>query len=105
VAISAYATGPAEQRSYGDEAIAWIDVSIARASGDPPDLDGSAEALAAIRKQPPDRHLPTLLGPLEDLTTALSAPGIRDARLAVEMRKSIRELVASCQRPIAEVGA
>jgi hypothetical protein len=104
-AISAYATGPAEQRSYGDEAIAWIDLSIARASGDHADLDGSAEALATVREQSPDRRLPMLLAPLEDLTTALSASRIRDARQAVEMRTSIRELVASCQRPAAEVEA
>lgn len=104
-AITAYAAGPIEQRSYGDEVIAWADLAIARASGERLDLDGAAEAFRAIEEQPTDRWLPTLLGPLRDLNTALSTSRVRDAARAVAMRRSITEMIASCQRPAAEVGA
>ena len=47
----------------------------------------------------------TLLGPLRDLNAALSTSRVRDAARAVAMRGSITEMIASCQRPAAEVGA
>jgi hypothetical protein len=102
-AISTYSSGPVDQRSYGDESIAWVDIAIARASGQKQDLDGAWEALAVIERQPADNCLPTLLGPLEDLLAALSKPAVRDQRRAVEMRDAIREISAWCRRP-AEIG-
>jgi hypothetical protein len=104
-AIAAYAQGPVEQRSYGDEIIAWADLAIARASGETADLDGAAEALRSIELQPESRWLPTLLGPLRDLDAALSTPKVRMAPRAVSMRRSVAAMIASCQRPPAEVQA
>jgi hypothetical protein len=103
-AITAYADGPVEQRSYGDEIIAWTDLAIARASGKQLDLDGAAEALHAIEEQPTNWCLPTLLGPLRDLNAALSTARVRDAARAVAMRRSIADMIASCQRPAVEAG-
>jgi hypothetical protein len=103
-AISAYADGPVEQRSYGDEIIAWTDLAIARASGKRLDLDGAAEALHVVEEQPTNRCLPTLLGPLRDLNAALSVSRVRDAARAVAMRRSIADMIASCQRPAVEAG-
>ncbi len=104
-AIAAYEAGPIEQRSYGDEAIARVDLAIARASGEKADLDGAADALRVIEEQTPERRLPTLVGPLHDLHTALSVPQVRDARRAIAMRSSISEMIVACQRPQTEVGA
>ena len=104
-AIASYATGAVEQRSYGDEAIAWVDLAISRASGANVNLDGAAEALRVIEEQPAERCLPTLAGPLRDLGAALSTGPVRDASRAVAMRKAIAELISSCERPRVEVGA
>ncbi len=104
-AIAAYETGPIEQRSYGDETIAWVDLAIARASGEQADLDGAAEALRTIEDQPHERRLPTLVGPLHDLRTVLLTPEVRDARRAIAMRGSINEMIVTCQRPLTELGA
>jgi len=105
LAITGYAAGPADQRSYGDEVITWADLALARVSGAVPDLEGAAEALAVIREQPADRCLPTLLGPLRDLSVALSEPWVRDTRQAAEMRGLITDIATACQRPAVEVEA
>jgi C4-dicarboxylate-specific signal transduction histidine kinase len=104
IAIDAYASGPAEQRSYGDEAIAWIDLAIARASDENADLDAAADALRTIEEQPRERQLPTLVGPLTDLRAALSTPATRDARRAIAMRGTISDVIAICQRPLTGIG-
>jgi hypothetical protein len=104
-AIATYEAGPIEQRSYGDEAIAWVDLAIARASGKQADLDGATEALRTIEEQPRERRLPTLIGPLHDLRAVLLTPEVRDARRAIVMRGSISEMIATCQRPLTEVSA
>lgn len=103
-AIDGYAASPLEQRSYGDEIIAWADLAIARASGDHADLEGAADALRQIEAQPDERRLPTLVGPLSDLNSALSRPTVRQATAALAMRGSLLEMIASCQQPAAEVG-
>jgi hypothetical protein len=100
LAISAYAAGPAQQRSYGDEAIAWADLAIARASGQIVDLDGAAQALRVLEELPDDRRLPTLVGPLRDLDATLASPRIRQAKSAVAMRSSISEMISSCHRAL-----
>jgi hypothetical protein len=102
-AIAAYEAGPIEQRSYGDESIARVDLAIARASGGKPDLDGAADALRVIEDQPLGRRLPTLAGPLNDLRAVLLTPEVRDARQAIAMRSSISDMISTCQRPMAEV--
>jgi len=99
-AISAYAAGPAHQRSYGDEAIAWADLAIARASGQNVDLDGAAQALRVIEALPDDRRLPTLIGPLRDLDATLTSPRIHQAQSAIAMRDSIGEMISSCHRSL-----
>jgi len=104
-AIAAYEAGPIDQRSYGDESIAWLDLAIARAKGKEADLEGAAEALRTIEEQPRERQLPTLVGPLNDLRTALLKTEVRDARRAIAMRGSISEIIASCQRPLTEIGS
>lgn len=104
-AIATYEAGPMEQRSYGDESIAWVDLAIAHSSGEAADLDGAAEALRTIEQQPRERQLPTLVGPLTDLRAVLLTPAIRDARRAITMRGSISEMIACCQRPQVEAGA
>lgn len=54
-AINLYETGPAEQRSYGDEALARVDVATARlAAGD---VDGAASALRPVLELPPEQRI------------------------------------------------
>jgi transcriptional regulator with XRE-family HTH domain len=104
-AIAAYVDGPIEERSYGDEAIARVDLAIARAGGQKPDLDGAAEALENLADLPPDMRLPTLLGPLADLSAAISAPKFARARIARDLRDGIGRIVSTCQSNTAEIRA
>lgn len=57
-AIRAYETGSFDERSYGDEALARMDVVNARiACGE---VDGAEEALAPVLQLPPDRRIDQL---------------------------------------------
>lgn len=54
-AIQAYETGLPDDRSYGDEALAWLDVTNARlAAGD---LDGATAAATPVLSLPPQRRI------------------------------------------------
>jgi tetratricopeptide (TPR) repeat protein len=102
-AIDAYVTGPAVQRSYGDEALARIELSIARAAGTHPDLDGALEQLEFIRALPRQRLLPALAEPLRDLRAAVTGPALGPTAPAREIHRTTAELIDVCRRPLAEL--
>lgn len=96
-AIDAYQQGPAPQRSYGDEALASIELSIARILAPRPDLDGAAVALQAIHHQPAAR-IAAMSGPLHDLLTTVSQSHLRASPLAHRIREEINHLLPECYR-------
>jgi hypothetical protein len=96
-AITDYARGPAEERSYGDEAIARIDVTIARASADRPDLEGAMEGFRSLAAMPTCLCLPTMTGPLRDLDAALSNPRLRGSTHGAELREAVRAVLNACE--------
>ncbi len=78
-ALDAYATAPAQDRSFGHEANTRIALAIARVSDN--EGDGAAEALAPVLDLPPAQRTHGIVTAMERVRTALSAlpdPG-RDA--------------------------
>jgi hypothetical protein len=95
-AISAYETGPADQRSYGDETLARLDLAIAHALGDDADLDAVTDALDPVTRLPEPLLLPTLLGHLGELTEAVSRPTMRHSKQSAQVRSTAVALSAMC---------
>ena len=78
-ALDAYATAPAQDRSFGHEANTRIALAIARISHG--EVDGAAEALAPVLELPPAQRTHGIVTAMERMRTTLSAlqdPG-RDA--------------------------
>lgn len=95
-AIEAYRNGPESERSYGDEALAWIDVAAARTCRPVADLDGVLEALGPVLRLPSELRLAALAGPLTELHAKLHAPMYERAPLAREISDSISHFVVTC---------
>ncbi len=102
-AIDGYEQGPQHLRSYGDETLARLDLAISYAADKRPDLDAAADALARVCALPATMLLPTLLGHLGDLAAAASAPPVRGARQAIQLRTTAKEVAAICRPRPAEV--
>jgi len=96
-AIDAYERGPADQRSYGDEALAWVDVATSRVVQHKGDLDSAAEALDVVFALPPSMQIPALAQPLADLQRELSRRRYQGAALAGQMQNMIDDLVIACR--------
>lgn len=87
-AISSYTGGPPEQSSYGDLALAWLDVAAARlATGD---LDGMREAIQPVLALPADLRIEPLRGPLATLASTLAQHRYRGSHLANNVRSAIQ---------------
>jgi tetratricopeptide (TPR) repeat protein len=95
-AISAYESGPADQRSYGDETLARLDLAIAHALGDGTDLDAVTDALDPVTQLPEPLLLPTMLGHLGELAEAVSRPEMRHSKQAAQVRNTAMALSAMC---------
>lgn len=86
-AIASYTGGPPEQNSYGDLALAWLDVAAARlASGE---LDGMRDAIEPVLSLPADLRIEPLRGPLSALASTLAQHRYRGSRLACDIRIAI----------------
>ena len=85
-AIRAYETGPPEARSYGDEALARLDVVNARLSAG--DVDGGQEALADVLAIP-DQFRIRQLEPAMDRTRRLLVPWTRTCSVARDLMEAI----------------
>jgi hypothetical protein len=96
-AIEAYVSGPAAHRSYGDEAIARIDLAIAHVGPDRPDVEAAASDMESLLSMPSCLCLPTMSGPLRDLDTALAAPKLRTDDVALGLREAIRDVLSACE--------
>lgn len=97
-AINEYATGPATARSYGDEALAWAELAIARAAGRQPDLEGAAEALRGVQAASCHTRVAALAESLRELGQVLSVPRLLVAPAAVRLRDDVRHLVGTWTR-------
>jgi hypothetical protein len=86
-AIASYTSGPPEQRSYGDLALARIDVAAARLATH--DLDGTREALQPVLTLPADLRIEPLRGPLSTLASTLTQHRYHGSHLATDVRAAI----------------
>ncbi|RSN18757.1 hypothetical protein DMH25_00420 [Streptomyces sp. WAC 01325] len=87
-AIELYENGPQEHRSYGDEALARLDVVTARiAAGE---LEGAGEQLAPILELPADRRIRQLGDAMQGVTRLLEEPRLARSQLARELADATR---------------
>jgi len=82
-AIQMYEIGPADDRSYGDEALARVDVSAARLGVS--DLHGAQAALEPVLQLPPDQRIEQISVGLARTRALLAVPQYARARVAVEI--------------------
>lgn len=90
-AIRAYETGPADQRSYGDEAIARVDVAMARLLGD--DLDGAFDALKPVLQLPGDRRIRQITDSLTRVRERLILPRYSNTNAARSLIDELNQFV------------
>ncbi|MGH3855091.1 MAG: hypothetical protein ACRDR6_16655 [Pseudonocardiaceae bacterium] len=92
LAIGMYETGPIEQRSYGDEALARVDVTTALLALD--DLDGAREALRPVLNLPPERRIEQLTVGIGRVRTTLALPRYARAAIAREIAQDVDQYQA-----------
>jgi hypothetical protein len=79
-AIQLYESGPAAQRSYGDLALARVDVAIARTALD--DLDGASDQLQPVFALPPGQRIRQIATGLDRVRQHLSQPRYKESPAA-----------------------
>lgn len=86
-AIGMYETGPPEQRSYGDEALARVDVATARLAAS--DLEGACYVLAPVLALPPAQRIQQLCDGLTRVQSVLALPRYGRAQDGLELAGQI----------------
>ncbi|MFC7306836.1 helix-turn-helix domain-containing protein [Streptomyces monticola] len=88
-AIEAYRTGPQEERSYGDEALAHVDLITVGVQQD--DLDGAVAAFQHVLELPPELRIRQLGSAVGRLASLLDRPALKGNRAASEIAELIRD--------------
>jgi hypothetical protein len=96
-AVHLYETGPAADRSYGDEALARVDVALARTAAD--DLDGARSALTAVLALPASHRIQQITHGLQRVQDRLTQPRYTSTVLARELLDDIAEFSSVAGRP------
>nr|WP_243659546.1 XRE family transcriptional regulator [Streptomyces sp. BK205] len=87
-AINLYETGPADHRSYGDEALARLDVVTAHiATGE---LEAASEELQPILRLPEERRIRQLGDAMGEVAKLLEEPRIARSRTARDLADATR---------------
>jgi hypothetical protein len=90
-----YETGPLEQRSYGDEALARLDVTTARLTlGDLHGAHEAHEALKPVLGLPPERRIEQLAAGMSRVRSALALPRYARAQTAREITQELDRYTA-----------
>ncbi len=92
LAIGMYETGPVEQRSYGAEAIARVDVASARLTLG--DLDGAHEALRPVLDLPPERRIEQIAVGMSRVRSVLAAPCYARVHIARVITQEVEQYQA-----------
>ncbi|WP_435220751.1 helix-turn-helix domain-containing protein [Streptomyces sp. Tue6028] len=88
VAIDLYENGPKEHRSYGDEALARLDIATARiAAGE---IEGAGEQLQPILELPADRRIRQLGDAMHTVTRLLQEPRLARSPVARDLADATR---------------
>lgn len=91
-AISRYEAGSPIDRSYGDEALARIDVAAARLAED--DLDGMRESLAPVLQLPIEQRIRQISDGLSRVKRALALPRYACSASTIELTEHIADFAA-----------
>ncbi|WP_369251069.1 helix-turn-helix domain-containing protein [Streptomyces sp. R41] len=87
-AIELYENGPKEHRSYGDEALARLDIATARISAG--EIEGAGEQLQPILALPPDRRIRQLGDAMHAVTRLLEEPRLARSPVARDLADATR---------------
>ncbi|WP_019062475.1 helix-turn-helix domain-containing protein [Streptomyces prunicolor] len=87
-AIELYENGPKEHRSYGDEALARLDIVTARIMAG--EIDGAGEQLQPILELPADRRIRQLGDAMRGVTRLLEEPRLARSPVAREIADATR---------------
>jgi transcriptional regulator with XRE-family HTH domain len=98
MAIDNYLSGAPEQRSYGDIALARIDIAAARLTSR--DLDGVRDALVPVFTLPAALRTEHLRPPLTALATTLTSEPCRTAVGVTELREKITAFTVAPRLPM-----
>lgn len=99
LAVGLYEAGPVEQRSYGDEALARVDLTTARLAID--DLDGAREALRPVLDLPRERRIEQVTVGIGRVRSGLVLPRYARAPLAREIAQDLDQYQAeSAMHPL-----
>jgi len=88
-AIAAYESGPTHERSYGDEALARLDLVNARVAVG--DLDGAAAAAAPLLALPAEQRIEQLSVATHRTQALLASHPISSGRQAAELSEALTE--------------
>lgn len=92
-AIAMYESGPQQERSYGDEAIARIDLAIARLRAE--DIDGVSLAIRPVLDLPEAQRIVQVNDSMRRLASQLSCPRVRSSAESRDIREAIDEFRAA----------
>lgn len=101
--ISSYETGPLDLRSYGDEAIARVDLALAHLLGD--DLDGASEALQPVFQLPTEQRIRQITDSLTRVRERLLLPrygNVHAAQALVNQLNQFADLTYPTRPPTME---
>ncbi|MFJ9961266.1 helix-turn-helix domain-containing protein [Streptomyces avermitilis] len=87
-AIELYENGSKEHRSYGDEALARLDIVTARITAG--EIEGAGEQLEPILELPPDRRIRQLGDAMNAVTSLLEEPRFARSSVARELADATR---------------
>ena len=87
-AIELYESGPREHRSYGDEALARLDIVTARIVAG--EIEGAGEQLQPLLELPANRRIRQLGDAMEGVAMLLEEPRLARSRLARELADATR---------------
>lgn len=91
-ALTLYENGPREDRSYGDEALARLDITTARlAAGE---LEGAGEQLHRLFQLPPELRIRQLGTAMHRISGLLQQPQLAGNRFARELAHAARDYQA-----------
>ncbi|MFF8617910.1 helix-turn-helix domain-containing protein [Streptomyces sp. NPDC015350] len=88
-AVTAYETGPAHERSYGDLALARLDIATSRIARN--ELDGAAEEIKRILEMPHELRIRQLGTAIGNVAALLSHPRFQGNRTANELTDAALE--------------
>ncbi|MBF6176687.1 helix-turn-helix domain-containing protein [Nocardia blacklockiae] len=86
-AIAAYAAGPSDERSYGDEALARADIAIASIARQA--VDDAAEILAPVLQLPPGQRIHPVIEGMKQVGQHLGAAACPQSPAVASLREAL----------------